>query len=107
MDRQLSHSFSYQDVAAGAGSTLLGTAGKVGQLLDLLVVTVTAAATSAVTLQDGNATAVTIVPANTPIGVYNVWIRSRARVTTTPGWRVTTGAGVNLRAIGNFGQQTV
>jgi|SRR5215510_11991958 len=107
MEPQLPQNFSYQDVAAGAGSTLLGSTGKVGQYLERLIVTVTTSATSAVTLQDGNAAAVTIVPANTPIGVYDVPIRSRARVNNTAGWRVTTGAGVNLRAIGNFGQQLV
>lgn len=91
----------YEEVAAGQTAQQLGPVGGLGDVLERLVVNVTAAATSQVTLIDGNVSMV-IVPANTPIGVYSVRVGARARVTTTPGWKITTAAGVSVVAVGRF-----
>jgi hypothetical protein len=92
---------AYVAVAAGQTDAALGSGAK-GNILSRLVVTVNTAATSAVSIKDGNGSAIPILPANTPIGVYSVDIGAIAVAATTPGWKVTTGAGVSVLAIGKF-----
>ncbi len=99
---QAPHSHSYELVTAGQTDQVLGNVGAVGDYLERLICTVSAAATSVVDLQDGSGTAFPILAANTPIGVYVVELRMRARDPTTPGWKVTTGAGVTAIGIGQF-----
>lgn len=91
----------YEEVAAGQTAQQLGPVGALGDVLQRLVVAVTAAATSTVSIIDGNVS-MAIVPANTPVGVYSIEIGARAKVTTTPGWKITTGAGVSVVAVGRF-----
>lgn len=105
MENPVPHTYSYEAVAAGQTDQLLGTVGKKGQLLERLILTVSAAATSAVSIKDGSgSSAIPILAANTPIGVYTVELRMRAAVTANPGWFVTTAAGVTAIGVGNFGQ---
>lgn len=99
---QAPHSHSYETVAAGQASQILGNTGAVGDYLERLIVSVSAAATGTVDLIDGNGAAIPITAANTPIGVYVVELRIRARNPTTPGWKVTTGAGATVIGIGQF-----
>lgn len=89
----------YEAVAAGQTNQVLGTAGSVGDLLSQLVVTVTTSATGTVDIQDGNGTAVNVVPANTPIGVYVIHLGIRSKVGA---WSITTGAGAQAIASGQF-----
>ena len=91
----------YEEVAASQTAQQLGPVGALGDVLQRLVVAVTAAATSTVSIIDGNVS-MAIVPANTPVGVYSIKIGARAKVTTTPGWKITTGAGVSVVAVGRF-----
>jgi hypothetical protein len=92
---------TYQAVAAGQTDASLG-AGQKGDVLARLVVAVATSATSAVSIKDGNGSAIPVVPANTPIGVYTVEIGAIAKAATTPGWKVTTAAGVTVVAVGKF-----
>jgi len=91
----------YETVAAGQTDQAVGSA-KVGTVIARLLVTVTAAATSAVSIKDGNGSAIPVVAANTPIGVYSVEVGMAAKNATTPGWKVTTGAGVSVVVIGRL-----
>lgn len=91
----------YEEVAAGQTAQQLGPVGGLGDILERIVVNVTTSATSQVTIIDGNVSMV-VVPANTPIGSYSIAIGARARVTTTPGWKITTAAGVSVVAVGRF-----
>lgn len=94
---------TYTTVAASQTDQNIATAvSSTGQILERLVVTVTTAATSQVQIKDGNGSAITIVPNNTAVGVYSIDIGAVSRVATTPGWKVTTGAGVSVVAIGRF-----
>lgn len=99
---QAPHSHSYEEVAASQTDQVLGLTGKVGDYLERLIITISAAATGTVELQDGDGTAIPITAANTPIAVYVVEVRARAKNPTTPGWKVTTGAGVTVLAVGQF-----
>lgn len=102
MEREVPHTHSYETVAAGQAAQVLGATGAVGDLLERLIITVSAAVTGTVDIADGDGAAIPITAANTPIGVYTVEVRARARNATTPGWKVTTGAGATVLAVGRF-----
>jgi len=90
---------AYESVAASQTDQVLGGTGAIGDRLHRLVVTVATAATGTVSIKDGT-TAIPIVPANTPIGVYTVEIGAQSQ---HGAWSVTTGAGATVLAVGDFG----
>lgn len=92
------YEFAYETVAASQTAQVLGTAGATGDYIHRLIVTVATAATSTVTLLD-NATSIPIAAANTPIGVYIVDLGMRS---ASGAWKVTTGAGATVVAVGKF-----
>lgn len=96
--------FGYETVAASQSDQILGATGGVGDYLDHLIITVGTAATAATSIKDGNGSSIPILP-NSPgggIGVYIVPINAVCVNATTPGWKVTTGAGSTVMAIGRF-----
>jgi hypothetical protein len=86
----------YRAVAASQTDSVLGAA---GSILERLIVTVATAATGTVSIKDGTGSAIAITVANTPIGAYSIAIGARC---TGAGWKVTTGAGATVIAIGRF-----
>ena len=92
---------NYNTVAASqTAQALIGTskAGAKGDIVKRLIVTVATSATGTVALLD-NATSIPITAANTPIGVYIVDLD----VTSKEGaWKITTGAGATVVAVGEF-----
>ena len=92
----------YEEVAASQADQVLGATGAQGDILERVVMTVTTALTSAVSIKDGNGSAIPLLAANTPIGVYNAEIGARAKNSVTPGWKITTAAGVSAVGIGKF-----
>jgi len=94
----------YETVAASQTDQILGPVGAVGNVLARLICTVTTALTAAVSIKDGDGAAIPILP-NSPgggVGVYVVEVDALAKNPTTPGWKVTTGAGVSVLAVGRF-----
>lgn len=89
----------YETVAASQTGQVLGNAGAKGDILDTLIISVATAATGTVSIGDGAAPGVVITAANTPIGVYVVQLKMKSKVGD---WRVTTGAGVTVIAVGTF-----
>lgn len=92
------YGFPYEHVANSVTGQVLGGAGAKGDYLHRLIVTVNTAATSTVNLIDG-AFSHGLVRANTPIGVYSIEFNAKS---ATSGWSVTTGAGVEVLAMGVF-----
>ena len=92
------YKYPYETVAASQTAQVLGTAGAAGDYLHRIVVTVTAAATSTVSVIDGSTTILT-VPANTAVGTYSLDLEVAA---ATGPWKVTTGAGATVLAVGLF-----
>ena len=92
------YEFPYETVAASQTAQVLGGTGAAGDYLDKLIVTVATAASGTVTLLD-NATSIPITAANTPIGVYTVLIGARS---VSGAWKITTGAGATVIAVGRF-----
>lgn len=92
------YGFKYEHVAASATAQVLGATGAAGDYLHRLIITVSATATSTVSLLDNNASHV-LLAANSAIGVYSVEVNSKS---VNGAWKVTTGAGAEVLAIGNF-----
>lgn len=90
--------YQYETVNASQTAQVLGGTGQTGDYLHRLVVNVATAATSTVSILD-NATSISLVPANTPIGIYSIELNM---VSVSGAWKVTTGAGVSVIAIGIF-----
>ena len=88
----------YEHVAASQTAQVLGSTGAIGDYLHRLVITVGTAATSTVSLLD-NTTSHVLVAANTAIGVYSIEINTFSK---NGAWKVTTGAGAEVIAMGNF-----
>ena len=88
----------YEHVAASQTAQVLGATGATGDYLHRLVITVSATATSTVSLLDNTSSHV-LVAANTAIGVYSIEINTFSK---NGAWKVTTGAGAEVLAMGNF-----
>jgi hypothetical protein len=96
------YTYSYEAVAASQTAQVMGATGAVGDLLERVIVTVGTPATGTVSIADGNGSAIPIMPATTLAGCYVIELRMRARNATTPGWKITTGAGATAIGIGQF-----
>jgi hypothetical protein len=92
------YGFKYEHVAASATAQVLGATGAAGDYLHRLIITVSTSLTGTVALLDNNASHV-LVAANSAIGVYSVEVNSKS---VNGAWKVTTGAGAEVLAIGNF-----
>jgi hypothetical protein len=96
--------YQYEHVAAGQTAQILGGTGAIGDYLHRLICTVTTAATGNVVIVDGTGVGIlthTVLPAlaGTGINVYNIEVNAAS---TTGAWKVTTGAGVEVMAVGIF-----
>ena len=93
--------YQYEHVAVSQTNQVLGGTGAVGDYIHRLVCTVTTAATALVQIKDGSGATHTVLP-NSPgggVGVYNIELNAISRVGA---WQVTTGAGVEVFAVGVF-----
>jgi hypothetical protein len=88
----------YEHVAFSQTEQVLGTTGAAGDYLHRLVVSVTTAATGTVVITDG-AFVHGLVRPNTPIGTYSIEMNA---ISQSTGWKITTGAGAEVLAMGNF-----
>jgi uncharacterized membrane protein YbhN (UPF0104 family) len=95
---QLPFGTTYETVAASQTAQVLGGSGAVGDTIIRLIVTVNTTASSTVTILD-NATSIAIMPALTPVGVYSIYLGVQS---VSGPWKVTTGAGATVVAVGNF-----
>jgi len=96
--------YQYEHVSAGQTAQVLGTTGAKGDYLHRIVCTVSTSATGNVVIVDGSGTGIlthTILPAlaGTGVNVYNVELNA---VSQDGAWKITTGAGVEVMAIGIF-----
>lgn len=94
-------SWKYETVAASQTAQALGAAGAAGDRLNKLIISVATAATSTVTLLD-DTTSIVITAAVTPIGVYVVDFGEVGMVSVSGAWKITTGAGATVIALGSF-----
>jgi hypothetical protein len=92
--------YKYEHVAGGQTAHVLGGTGAAGDYLHRIICTVTTAATGNVAILDGSVSH-TVIPASpgTGINVYNVELNA---VSASGAWKITTGAGVEVVAVGIF-----
>ena len=90
--------YYYETVAASQTGQVLGTNGAVGDYLHRIIAVVATAGTSTVSILD-DTTSISLLPANTPIGTYSLELNLRSQ---NGQWKVTTGAGVSVIAVGIF-----
>ena len=96
--------YFYEHVAASQTAAVLGATGAKGDYLHRLICTVTTSATGNVVIVDGSGTGIlthTVLPAlaGTGVNVYNIEVNA---VSADGAWKVTTGAGVEVMAVGIF-----
>jgi ABC-type thiamine transport system ATPase subunit len=89
---------TYEYVPVSTTAQVLGNSGAVGDTLVRIIATVTTSATSSVTILDGS-TSYLLVPPVSPVGVYSITVEAQS---LSGAWKVTTGAGVSVIAVGNF-----
>lgn len=92
----------YQAIAASQTDKALGASGgKIGDYLSHIVIVVATAANSAVDIQDGGDTAISVFPdaPGSGIGTYTIPLGLQSR---TGAWSVTTDSGVTAIAVGKF-----
>jgi hypothetical protein len=93
--------YQYEHVAVSQTNQVLGGTGAAGDYIHRLVCTVTTAATAQVQIKDGSGASHTVLP-NSPgggVGNYNIEMNVVSR---NGAWQVSTGAGVEVLAIGVF-----
>jgi len=91
----------YETVAASQTDQVLGTTGAAGDLLVGLIITVGTAATAAVSIKDGTGSSIPVMP-NSPGGGLGTYPVPLGIVSVDAGWKVTTGAGSTVIAVGRF-----
>ena len=94
----LPYQYPYETVAVSQTAQVLGTTGAAHDYLHRIVVTVSTALTSTVSIIDGSTTILSL-PASVAVGVYVVELGLNA---ATGPWKVTTGAGAAVLAVGLF-----
>jgi hypothetical protein len=90
----------YETVAVSQADQVLGGTGAKGDFLARLIIETITAATASVTLTDG-ATAIVIQTAAAGLVVGPKVVEIGARAKTGP-WKITTGAGATVVAVGQF-----
>ena len=95
---QIPFGTTYEYVAPSTTAQVLGNSGAVGDTLVRVIATVLTSATSTVTITDGTTT-YPLVPPVSSVGVYAITIEAASQ---NGPWKVTTGAGVSVIAVGNF-----
>lgn len=91
--------YEWETVAASQIDQVLGSTGAVNDVIARIVCTVNTSATSTVSIKTGSGSSVPIIPANTAIGVYPIFL---GLVANDVGWKVTTAAGVTCIGMGYF-----
>lgn len=91
----------WEAVAVSQTDQVLGSTGAAGDYLEKLIITVATAATAAVSIKDGTGSAIPILP-NSPGGGIGVYVVPLDMISLDAGWKVTTGAGSTVVAVGRF-----
>ena len=92
------YALPYEHVAASVTNQVLGTTGAIGDYLHRLVITVGTGGSGTVVITDGSFVH-NLVRSNGSIGVYSIEMNA---ISQSTGWKITTGAGAEVLAMGNF-----
>lgn len=92
--------YNYETVAASRTAQVLGGTGATGDYLHRVICVVSTAATAATSIVDGS-TSIQILP-NSPGGGIGTYTIEVGCASATGPWKITTGAGVAVIAVGIF-----
>ena len=92
--------YQYETVAASVTAQVLGGTGAVGDYVHRLIISVVTATTANVAILDGS-TSITILTGGATVvpGIYSVEVNA---LSATGPWKITTGAGATVVAVGIF-----
>lgn len=93
--------WQYETVAVSQTDQALGASGAAGDYLHRLIISVATAATAAVSIKDGAGSAIPII-ANSPGGGIGVYVVDVGACSAAGAWKVTTGDGSTVVAVGMF-----
>ena len=94
------YAYAYETVAASQTAQVLGGTGAKGDYLHRLIISVNTVASASVTIIDGSTSIAVLTGAATLVpGVYSVEMNMAA---ATGPWKVTTGSGATVIAVGIF-----
>lgn len=92
--------YQYETVAGGVTAQVLGGTGAIGDYVHLLIISNVTVATAGVTLIDGSTSIVLQTGGATLVaGVASIYVNARS---ATGAWKITTGAGATVVAVGVF-----
>ena len=100
MSVTLSAATEYETVAASQTDQVIGATGATGDYLERIIIQVSTAATAAVTVKDNATTIFTF--ANSPGGGIGTYVIPLGIRSVSGAWKITTGAGSAVLAIGDF-----
>lgn len=90
----------YETVAAGQTAQVLGNVGAIGDIIERVIITPSAATTGVVTLLDG-ATSIPIMAAGTATPIVPIMVDLNMK-SVSGAWKITTGVAVTVIAVGRF-----
>lgn len=94
------YAYQYETVAASQTAQVLGGTGATGDYIHRLVISVVTVASAGVTIIDGSTSIVILTgAAGLVAGVYSIECNMRS---ATGPWKITTGAGATVIAVGIF-----
>jgi hypothetical protein len=95
------YAYQYEHVAASQTAQVLGGTGAAGDYIHRLACTVSTPSTGTVSILDGTTFTHLLLPASPGggIGQYDIELNVRSR---NGAWKITTGAGVEVLAVGIF-----
>jgi hypothetical protein len=96
----------YETVAASQTDQVMGATGAVGDYLGGVLIIPSSTSPGAVSIKDGNGSAITIFAGGSgsllTLHPFFVPLGARCSAAVTPGWKITTGAGVTAIGVGAF-----
>lgn len=100
-DLKHAYRLKYELVAASQTTQALGATGKVGDILEHLLIIPETTAAGTVAIKDGSGTAINVFVAGTLTDLHPIVIPMGV-MSTSGAWQVTTGANVHVIAVGQF-----
>jgi hypothetical protein len=95
------YQFDYETVAASQSEQTLGPVGKVGDILEKLIIVPATTGAGTVSIKDGGGSSINVFVTGTLADLTPI-VLPLSMISTSGAWKVTTGANVSVIAVGKF-----